>query len=56
MPYFLIFFLFLSGCANFVLMLAIVFSELARATKLGIDQQISNKEALNFYATFIRLC
>jgi len=45
---------FLSGYANFILMLAIVSSELTGATKSGIEQQISNKKALNFYATFIR--
>jgi len=54
MPYFLIFFYFFCGCANFILMLAIVSSELTGATKSGIEQQISNKKALNFCATFIR--
>jgi len=46
----------LSGCANFNASTAIVSSELAGATKSGIEQQISNKKAFNFCATFIRLC
>jgi len=57
MPYFFIFFYFFE-CANFILILAstaIVSSELAGASKLRIEQQISIKKALNFCATFIRV-
>jgi len=35
---------------------AIVSLELTGATKSGIEQQISNKKALNLCAIFIRLC
>ena len=57
MPYFLIFVLFF-WVTVLTLFLAqpLFFSELAGATKSGIKQQISNKKALNFCATFIRLC
>jgi len=57
--FFNFFFYFFEWLCNFILAsTAIVLSELAGATKSGIEQQISNqkKRALNFYATFIRLC
>ena len=55
--FFYFFFIFLNGCASFNLKSAQpIFSESAVATKSGIEQQISNKRALNFCVCFIELC